>query len=713
MAPEEKTRMIAPWARVSILVVTLVTGCALSYTLTGTVVPTAPADVLIFQSTLLFVVLGSAVLEHKFTRPADSVVNALMGMIALVTVYGIAPKMGWWVVFSYCFCVFVVSLTCSIVSTEPKITGWRRTVADLSYRPAVVFGRARLLYSVVFLFAVFTFYGVQTRQTAILVLFWGLFMAVWPLGIPEILSGIRPGRSLLQPIGRVARLDSPNLLRITLNLNECWDSTCAVVYQAPDGTQHRVLPLYVLSMDDQTLATGLCVVPTSDPIPGLSPGSIYRDERLSPLSESDVAQQLGGGVNSTLIGFVIEDSHIGAIRFETLRHDRCREGLLVWCHIGQEKVFYQVTEGVTREESLETERHGFQCGVAAQLGVLDPNAGFAKYPWLPLMNTPVFCESKDFGSDAGTVHEGDFIYGRVPGTQIQIGGPFSEYMDYHTAILGVTGSGKTELAFDLIRHVLTKKVKVVCIDLTARYEDRLKDLNHKNLSISGELSTKLSEKLFEAETGAYGAGKEKQALQKFNDELRKEVSARVKEFLTHANHQLGVITLDEISNTKATLAITELYLTCLLHFARDNADTCPRVLIVVEEAHTVMPEPTTMGTDYDSRGVVGKIAQIALQGRKYGVGLLVIAQRTATVSKTVLTQCNTMITLNCFDETSLGFLAKVYGEAHTQLIANLPRLNAVIFGRGVRSERPIVVEIPYDDKKATAEHVAAVAKSPV
>jgi hypothetical protein len=147
-----------------------------------------------------------------------------------------------------------------------------------------------------------------------------------------------------------------------------------------------------------------------------------------------------------------------------------------------------------------------------------------------------------------------------------------------------------------------------------------------------------------------------------------------------------------------------LYLTCLFHFARDHSGKCPRVLIVVEEAHTVMPEPTTMGLgDYDSRGLVSKISQIALQGRKYGVGLLVIAQRTATVSKTVLTQCNTMITLNCFDETSLGFLSNVYGETHTQLIANLPRLHAVVFGRGVRSERPIVVEIPYDPKKASAE----------
>jgi hypothetical protein len=70
-----------------------------------------------------------------------------------------------------------------------------------------------------------------------------------------------------------------------------------------------------------------------------------------------------------------------------------------------------------------------------------------------------------------------------------------------------------------------------------------------------------------------------------------------------------------------------------------------------------------------------------------------------------------MITLNCFDETSLGFLKNIYGEAHTRLIANLPRLNAVIFGRGVRSERPIVIEIPFDEKKANLQHGAAVVQS--
>ena len=186
--------------------------------------------------------------------------------------------------------------------------------------------------------------------------------------------------------------------------------------------------------------------------------------------------------------------------------------------------------------------------------------------------------------------------------------------------------------------------------------------------------------------------------------LRTEIGTKVKDFIEskEEDHHLGIITLNEISNTKATIFITEIFLTCILNYARDNTE-CPRVLIVLEEAHTVVPETSTMGiSDFNSKGLVSKIAQIALQGRKYEVGLLVIAQRTATVSKTILTQCNTIITFSCFDATSLEFLKNVMGERHTHLIPNLPFLQAVVFGKGIRSERPIVIQIPYDEKKKDA-----------
>jgi DNA helicase HerA-like ATPase len=263
----------------------------------------------------------------------------------------------------------------------------------------------------------------------------------------------------------------------------------------------------------------------------------------------------------------------------------------------------------------------------------------------------------------------------------------------------------------MIRHALKNGIRVVCIDLTSQYQGRLADLNPMDLSITHELAEELGQKLFDVDTGTYGAGTEKKALGQFADTLRQQIAESVVDFLEGANSGLGLIRLEEISNTKATLWITELYMTCLLKYAREKLGACPRTLIVVEEAHTVMPEPSMMGLgDFDSRGLVGKIAQIALQGRKFGVGLLVLAQRTATVSKTVLTQCNTIISFTCYDDTSLGFLRNIFGPDHVALIPNLRPLTAVAFGPWIRSEKPIVFEIPFNHEKTAPESVQRMSK---
>src|SRR5207245_11494428 len=123
--------------------------------------------------------------------------------------------------------------------------------------------------------------------------------------------------------------------------------------------------------------------------------------------------------------------------------------------------------------------------------------GFETFDWVPAMNALVFALPEGFGQVAISVKPGDFIYGVVPHTGIKVTGAFADMMEYHTAILGVTGSGKTELAFDLLRHAIKNNTKVICIDLTAKYEGRLADLKPFNLSISAELSKQLAEKLFE------------------------------------------------------------------------------------------------------------------------------------------------------------------------------------------------------------------------
>lgn len=120
-----------------------------------------------------------------------------------------------------------------------------------------------------------------------------------------------------------------------------------------------------------------------------------------------------------------------------------------------------------------------------------------------------------------------------------------------------------------------------------------------------------------------------------------------------------------------------------------------RVCVVLEEAHTIIAEISTMGvTDNDSKASVNSIAQIALQGRKYDIGFIVIAQRTANVSKTVLTQCNSVIVFQELDKTTSDFLANYMGKSFVDILPTLKSRTAISMGKAFRSNLPMIFEVP-------------------
>ena len=691
---------VAPWVRIGIMLAGTAVVAILAYYLTGSPFPSDLRQALVFQNALLLIVLGSSLLEHHFTKPADSAINSLMGLITLLSVYSHAPLWPWLAIAGYCMLVLLFSVSCVAVSNSSKISGWKSKLAKFTYRPAVVFGKARVLFSLVFLSGLWFFYSIQDPITVALVVFWGIFVALWPLNVPALITSwfarVLPETG---SVGEIIRVDSPNILRVALNGDDDWRSDQPRVCSLPSGKSKWLVPLYSQFQDGRLLATGLL---TNIDYSGsnLHKNYVYGAGRAAiPPSDADINESLGGGKESLLIGFVVENSHISTIKFEVLNSEYCSDGLLIWTQILGEKVYYQIVFGETQEESFAADKHGFQVASATQLGTLVPQSGFEKYEWLPTMNSPIFTAAKNSSIDVPAIVKNDFKLGVVPKSNIEIGGAFVDNYNHHTALLGITGSGKTELAFDLIRYALVGGIKVICIDLTAQYKERLSDLDPVDLSIGAEQSNELSERLFDVETGKFNAGDEKKALRGFEAKLKPYIKKSIEGFMSfEGSSGLGLIHLEEISNTKATLWITELYMSLLLKYAKDKISDKPRLLIVVEEAHTVMPEPNTMGLgDYSSKGLVAKIAQIALQGRKYGVGLLVIAQRTATVSKTVLTQCNTIISFTAYDDSSLSFLQGIYGKDYISLVPNLPPLHAIAFGKWIRSQKPIVFKLPQKE----------------
>lgn len=167
----------------------------------------------------------------------------------------------------------------------------------------------------------------------------------------------------------------------------------------------------------------------------------------------------------------------------------------------------------------------------------------------------------------------------------------------------------------------------------------------------------------------------------------------IEEFLK-SDRKIGIFELPDLSNTSFILEFTQFFFENIFLYAKKN--TGPQICLVLEEAHTIVPETTFLGDlgDYGStKAIVNKIGQIALQGRKYGIGLIVIAQRTANVSKTVLTQCNTIICFQAFDETSFTFLGNYVGKNLVTALPNLPKYHAIVSGKGAKSNIPVIVDL--------------------
>ena len=131
----------------------------------------------------------------------------------------------------------------------------------------------------------------------------------------------------------------------------------------------------------------------------------------------------------------------------------------------------------------------------------------------------------------------------------------------------------------------------------------------------------------------------------------------------------------------------------------DNKES-PQLCIVLEEAHTIIPEWNfASDTNKNSQASMNAISQIALQGRKYNVGLLIIAQRTANVSKTVLTQCNSIVSFTEYDKTSIDFLANYYGDSIANILPSLKFRQAVAAGKAFSSTVPMIFEVPEIKEK--------------
>jgi hypothetical protein len=75
------------------------------------------------------------------------------------------------------------------------------------------------------------------------------------------------------------------------------------------------------------------------------------------------------------------------------------------------------------------------------------------------------------------------------------------------------------------------------------------------------------------------------------------------------------------------------------------------------------------------------------------MGVILVTQRTANVTKTILNQCHTIFALRSFDATGLDFLRSYMGGSYAATLPTLEERTAVLFGRASSCPGPVIIRI--------------------
>ncbi len=125
-----------------------------------------------------------------------------------------------------------------------------------------------------------------------------------------------------------------------------------------------------------------------------------------------------------------------------------------------------------------------------------------------------------------------------------------------------------------------------------------------------------------------------------------------------------------------------------LHHPNDPA----KCVLVLEEAHNFIPE-TFVIDSFPLKAKAQDTSRVMMESRKFGLGFIVVSQRTAMVTKSALSQCNTVFAFQAFDQTGLDYLAGICGPRLASQIPLLQPRTALVMGRALPGGAPLIVSV--------------------
>ena len=119
------------------------------------------------------------------------------------------------------------------------------------------------------------------------------------------------------------------------------------------------------------------------------------------------------------------------------------------------------------------------------------------------------------------------------------------------------------------------------------------------------------------------------------------------------------------------------------------------LLMVLEEAHVYLSKE-------NSGSAAAAVRRIAKEGRKYGVGMMIVSQRPSEIDSTILSQCGTIFAMRLTNETDRGHITSAASDNLKGIFEMLPVLRtgeAIIVGEAVSLPVRTLITPPALDRR--------------
>ena len=676
-----------------------------------------------FYSGIASILLGNLLVTPFYTKPVDAISYSVVGLVAIFLVndwsnWILIDKAIYITALSFQGIIIIISFIGIITKDSDKTIGLQISKTCMIFSEFL--GNQRIVFSVVILYAIIVFHRTEVLEMFYITLAWVVTVVVEPdkhiFNLFERISNIWKAKNQLNQVGFISAYQLPRMILVNQSEDAYTKFGTVIAYKDSHASIKTGVALNYVGRNEQLLLRAIEFDSTPEAMKKARESSLFISSNSVALfdfyEKNPKEKEKVSILNKIedLIGIVDEQTSVEKLCFEVIKDDEIEEGRLVEVQINEQPVLYQIIDGLTKEDIVvHKNKYGYARATATKIGIWDnQKRKFNPAKWLPQINTPIFLmKTTKYISKVDTI-------GHFPKTNYTVGiKDINNLVTHNTAILGILGIGKSMLSIELVERMIVQKIKVICIDLTDQYAKEL------SAFYDDDWTKESYKEIIEA-------GQED--IDTFDDNPEKggsihnlttAIESDLIEFLRNDNlHYLKIynpmqfIASKQLSDPKSyksgpgrddwersaslwdvtPVEITSIISEITLKILQDKSSEKARCCLVFEEAHSLIPEWSSAAVEGD-KAATNRTSRAILQGRKYGLGCLLITQRTANVTKTILNQCNSIFAMRTFDETGKNFISNYIGSEYADKLSALKERQAVFYGKASTCENPVLIRL--------------------